>query len=104
MASLWVPTLAHFPWVKVRVACILCPHRKGEYRLVGLAARFGPRAPLHDVLKGLSRCRYSLPERGFGAKRPPKYAPRCGIYFVDLESASPPPPDLPAAVSSKPSP
>lgn len=98
MAISRVPTLAHYPWVKVRVACILCPHRKGTYRLAGLAERFGARASLDDVLKALARCQYAQPERGFGARRLPKYAPRCGIYFVDLESESPPPPDLPAAL------
>ena len=45
-----VSCLAAYPYVVVRVACFMCPHRTGSYRLARLAAKDGPETPLMAVL------------------------------------------------------
>lgn len=87
-----VPNLAAYPYVVVRVACTMCPHRTGSYRLARLAARFGPETPLEEVLRQLA---LDCPHQGRpGMRRGNKYVPRCHAHFPDLERVSTPP-DLP---------
>jgi hypothetical protein len=84
--------LSDFPWVKVRITCVLCT-RRGEYRLARLAARFGAEAELKDVLHVLAwDCPWARDPR-----RPPprKYEARCGARFADLEEAVQPQEDVP---------
>ncbi|MCJ2079398.1 hypothetical protein MKK68_27850 [Methylobacterium sp. E-016] len=86
-----VPCLAAYPFIVIRVACTLCPHRSGSYRLARLAAKFGPETPLADVLE---RIALDCPWRERpGARRGNQYVPRCQAHFPDLDRAGPP--DLP---------
>ncbi|MGY2049533.1 hypothetical protein [Methylobacterium sp. JK268] len=86
--------LAGYPYVVVRVACPLCPHRQGSYRLARLAAKFGPDRPLDEVL---DRIAFDCPWRP--ARRPGNpCVPVCKARFVDLD-ASPRPPDLPPGLA-----
>ena len=48
-----VPRLSSYPYVVVRVVCLTC-RRLGSYLLAQLAARFGPEAPLTEVLAALA--------------------------------------------------
>lgn len=83
-------TLAEFPYVTVRLACMHCPKRHGRYRLARLAAQFGADAGLEAVLFELTRsCRWQVPP---GTRRR-KYVPYCRAYFRDLMYR--PPPDEP---------
>ncbi len=75
--------LSQYPWVIVRIACKLCT-RRGQYRLVRLAARFGPEIELDRLLAHLaSDCPY-------WRDRPRKYDPRCGARYIDLDHNLPP--------------
>jgi hypothetical protein len=47
--------LAQYLFVVVRVACGMCPHRQGSYRLARLAQRFGADTTLERVLEGIAR-------------------------------------------------
>lgn len=90
-----IPNLAAYPYVVVRVACTMCPHRTGSYRLARLAARFGPETPLEEVLRQIA---LDCPHREHpGRRRGNQYAPRCHAHFLDLETV-PTPPDLPPAL------
>ena len=84
-------SLAHFPFVLVRIACRQCP-RHGTYRLARLAAKFGPETTLRDLLDQLSYdCMWRAERRGKA-----KDAATCAIYLPDLEQ--PKPPDLPSGM------
>ncbi len=85
-------TLRGFSYVVVRIACHQCG-RRGSYRLVNLAVRFGATATLDEVLRELTRCRWPLPPPGKRGRR--KYVPYCGAFYYDLEAGTPP--DDPAA-------
>jgi hypothetical protein len=88
-----VERLLDFPWVIVRVDCPLCPHRKGQYRLVRLAEKFGADIQLCDLIDQIA---IDCPRKSLQWKRSPnEYAPRCKARFTDLEAVSRPPPDLP---------
>ena len=63
--------LSNWPWVVVRVDCVLCS-RKGCYRLARLAARYGPEQSIDGLLRDL--CQDCL----WFNERPRKYEPRCG--------------------------
>lgn len=94
-----VPCLAYYPWVKVRVACGLCPNRHGVYSLARLAARYGSETPLDDVLAGIAAdCPYPRPDPGPADRKLQKYNARCHAYFPDLVGPPPRPPDLPVAM------
>ena len=81
--------LSDFPWVVARVSCKLCP-RRGQYRIVRLAARFGPEIELERLLEILAAdCRYMRP----GIK-PRNYVARCGVRFTDVDRDGRPP-DMP---------
>lgn len=87
--------LSDFPYVLVRIECVLCP-RKGRYRLARLAATFGPEIRVDELLDELARdCPY---RRGPGERRPGKYGVKCGARFADLGGNPTRPPDLPPAV------
>ena len=45
--------LSSYPYVVVRVACRFCD-RKGSYRLVRLAAKFGPDVTMDELLDALA--------------------------------------------------
>ena len=79
-------TLAQYPWVVVRLDCVLCP-RKGCYRLARLAAQYGPEQSLDGLLADLA---HDCP---WWRSHPRKYEARCGARFVDLERNLPPPDD-----------
>lgn len=73
--------LDQFPFVRVRLACLHCPHKHGDYSLARLAERYGADAPLDDVLHDLTRaCKWQVPP---GTKRR-KYVPYCRAHYVDL--------------------
>lgn len=76
--------LSEWPWVVLRVDCVLCP-RRGCYRLARLAARYGPEQSLDGLLAALA---HDCP---WWRVNPRKYDPRCGARLVDLER------NLPAA-------
>ena len=82
--------LSNWPWVVVRVDCVLCS-RKGCYRLARLAARYGPEQSTDGLLRDLCQ------DCPWFTERPRKYEPRCGARFTDLDHALPPPhhPDEP---------
>ena len=64
------------------VACVFCP-RRGRYRIVRLAARYGPEAPLDQILADIAgNCQYWRPD-------PRPYEPRCGARFEDLVELRP---------------
>jgi hypothetical protein len=88
-----VERLSDFPWVIVRIDCPLCPHRRGQYRLVRLAEKYGADIQLCDLIDRIaSDCpRKSLPWE----RSPDQYDPKCKARFTDLEALSRPPPDLP---------
>ena len=77
-------TLAQWPWVVVRVDCVLCT-RKGCYRLARLAAKYGPEQSIDGLLRDLAQ------DCPWFNERPRKYEPRCGARFLDLEHNFPPP-------------
>ncbi|MCW6513256.1 hypothetical protein [Lichenifustis flavocetrariae] len=83
-------TLVQYPWVVVRIECVLCD-RRGRYRLARLAARYGPEQSLDGLLADLA---HDCP---WWRTNPRKYEPRCGARFADLERNLPPPdhPDEP---------
>ncbi len=81
--------LSEYPYVIVRIACTRCP-RKGQYRLVRLAERFGADARLTDVLSKLSA---SCPHAD--TARHQSVHDRWGAVFPDL--VKPTPPDVPLA-------
>ena len=87
--------LAQYPYVVVRVACNLCPQRKGAYRLARLAEKLGAETPLHLVLERIAfDCPYPAPHRARGNQ----YHPRCHARFVDLDGPVTPP-DLPPGMN-----
>jgi hypothetical protein len=45
-----IERLSDFPWVTVRIECLLCPHRHGSYRLARLAEKFGSETMVSEVL------------------------------------------------------
>ena len=74
--------LSDYPWVVVRISCKLCT-RHGCYRLVRLAARYGPEMELDRVLADLAcNCPW-------WRTNPRKYDPRCGARFEDLDRLRP---------------
>ena len=90
MSSPSPPTrLSDFPWVIARVSCKLC-RRRGQYRIVRLAARYGPEIELERLLEILAAdCQWMRPGRKARA-----YEARCGVRFTDIDRAGPPP-DVP---------
>ena len=78
--------LVEYPWVVVRIECVLCP-RRGAYRLARLARRYGPEQSLDGLLADLA---HDCP---WWRSNPRRYEPRCGARFVDLERNLPPPDD-----------
>ena len=80
----WRPqTLSEYPWVTVRISCRLCS-RRGRYRLVRLAAIYGPEMLLFRLLADLAS------DCPWWDERPGNHRPRCGAYFIDLEHNLPP--------------
>ena len=74
--------LSDYPWVVVNFSCKLCT-RRGRYRLVRLAARYGPEMDLDRLLADLAcGCPY-------WRDNPRKYDPRCGARFEDLDRLRP---------------
>lgn len=91
--------LRDYPYVRVRVACVWCPRRQGDYRLADLAARLGPDCTLADALERISRrCRRPKP---WNVRGPNAYAPWCRATFVNLGKPAdePTPPGIPARSS-----
>ncbi|MCW6511934.1 hypothetical protein [Lichenifustis flavocetrariae] len=76
-------TLAQYPWVVVRIDCVLC-NRRGCYRLARVAARYGSEQSLDGLLADLA---HDCP---WWRSDPRKYEPRCGARFVDLDHNLPP--------------
>ena len=84
--------LSDFPWVIARVSCRLCP-RRGQYRIVRLAARYGPDVELERLLEILAAdCQWMRPGRKARA-----YEARCGVRFTDVDGRGPGP-DMPPGV------
>ena len=80
---------SEYPYVIVRIACSRCS-RKGQYRLVRLAERYGAEARLTDVLAKLSaNCPHADTAQHQGIHD------RCGALYRDL--THPTPPDVPPA-------
>jgi len=69
--------LSSYPYIVVRIACRRCT-RKGSYRLVRLAAKYGSEIPMMELLAHLAGDCAIWDTRHPGA-------PRCGAYFVDLD-------------------
>ena len=85
MAGMLRPkTLSRYPWVVVRIDCVLC-ERRGCYRLARLAARYGPEQSLDGLLADIA---HDCP---WWRSNPRRYEARCGARFVDLERNLPPP-------------
>jgi hypothetical protein len=94
LGRVMIERLSDFPWVVVRIGCNLC-HRKGQYRLARLVAKYGSEIGLEDLLEKLAA---DCPWRHRVRQRPPgKYHPQCHACFVDL-MFNRPPPDLPPAM------
>jgi hypothetical protein len=73
--------LHRYPSVLVSIECSFCPHRKGRYRLVRLAAVHGPDILLDDLLDALVRCKWRRPAT---ARPAGKYEMRCRAMFVEF--------------------
>lgn len=87
-------TLEHFPWVLMRFRCHYCA-RSAELRLVTMALRFGPHAPVGRLLRRfMADCPYDPYNP---SHKPRKYGHKCGAYCPDV--LSPRPPDLPPSMS-----
>lgn len=87
-----MPRLVNYPYVIVRIACVLC-QRRGRMRLARLAERYGADTDLEIILSRLAYpCPYPRPDPT--RRRQPKLSPRCGIYLPDLVG-DPRPPDNP---------
>ena len=85
--------LTEFPWVVARISCKFC-RRKGQYRTVRLAERYGADVELERLLEILAAdCRYMRP-----GEKARKYEERCGVRFTDLDGAGPPHDRPPALV------
>lgn len=76
-------TLSEYPWVTVRISCRLCS-RRGRYRLVRLAAIYGPEMQLLRLLADLAA------DCPWWNERSRQNDPRCGAHFIDLEHNLPP--------------
>ncbi len=85
----WPETLAHFPYVVVRLRCELCPRRRGSYRLARLVERFGADADLDRVRWELARPCPRLKHAGTSMR------PACRVEFVGLRYGRQGSPDLP---------
>jgi hypothetical protein len=75
--------LAFYPFVVVGIACRVCS-RTGSYRLVRLAAKFGPEITLRDLTDGFS---YDCLWRAEARSKAGKSA--CGVYLPDLANPRP---------------
>jgi hypothetical protein len=79
--------LHQFPYVRVRIACRHCPHKRGDYSLARLAERFGADADVEMVLFELTRaCKWQVPP----ATKHRKYEPYCRAYLRDLDGGREP--------------
>ena len=77
--------LSNYPYVVVRISCRTCK-RRGQYRLVNLAVKYGADASLDDVIDKLTdRCPYRN-------DRSSKHN-RCLPRFIDLMNMKEP--DMP---------
>lgn len=81
--------LSDYPFVRVRLACSVCP-RRGSYRLARLAAKFGAEITILDLVDRLST---DCPARGVRNRG----GVICGAHLVDLGGPTLPP-DLPPAM------
>lgn len=86
--------LLDFPYVVVRLGCDLC-HRRGQYRLARLAAKFGAEIGIDALLLRLS---VDCPWREGPDARRKRNENGCQARFVDL-GWSRPPPDLPPGMA-----
>ncbi len=79
--------LMDYPSVVVTIACPLCSHRRGRYRLARLAARHGPRMPFDDLLMVLAVCKWRRPPWGPPPPRPVERS-YSSAAFVEWEEAT----------------
>ena len=81
-----VDHLSNYPYVILNLGCRFCS-RRGSYRIVRLAAKYGAEVDMRELLRHLAGdCEYWRPSH--------PYRKGCGVYFPDLEPP-PRPPDLP---------
>ncbi|GJD97435.1 hypothetical protein OCOJLMKI_4666 [Methylobacterium iners] len=81
-------SLGAFPYRRVRVTCVWCPRRRGDYCVERLIARHGAGVSLDEVLRRITAtCRYPKP---WGRRGPNKYHPWCRAQFSDLGTGKPP--------------
>ena len=90
--------LSSFPWIVVRIACRSC-RRHGSYRLARLAEAHGAEIALDDLLTRLAADCPLRPDPTDRLRKRRKLEATCGARFTDLDGPSPPPPDLPPALS-----
>ena len=80
--------LVDFPYRRVRVACLWCPRRRGDYCVERMIARLGPGASLDAVLPAVTvTCRWP---KAWGKRGPSQYVPWCRAYLLDLGTDRPP--------------
>ena len=79
--------LSDYPWVVVRIECVLCP-RKGAYRLARLAARYGPEQSLEGLLADMA---HDCPGWRTNPRKYDPLAGRCPIEVGAICATSRPP-------------
>lgn len=80
--------LGSFSYRRVRVTCVWCPRRRGDYCTERLIARLGAQASLDEVMRHITAsCRWPKP---WGVRGPNAYRPWCRAAFEDLQQARPP--------------
>ena len=90
--------LSDYPWIIVRIACHQC-RRRGSYRLARLAEAHGAEIELEALLRRLTADCPLHPDPADRLRKRRKLEAVCAAKYVDLDGPSPPPADLPPAMS-----
>jgi hypothetical protein len=81
-------TIGAFAYRRVRVTCVWCPRRRGDYDTDRMIARLGPAATWEEVLLFVTR---TCPRPKAWLKRgPSQYVPWCRAVLDDVAYGRPP--------------
>ncbi|GJD81458.1 hypothetical protein GCM10007886_32430 [Methylobacterium gregans] len=81
-------TLGAFPYRRVRVTCVWCPRRRGDYDTERMVARLGAGASLEAVLVHVTR---TCPRpKAWTVRGPNQYLPWCRAVLDDVWHGRPP--------------
>ena len=81
-------TLRAFPYRRVRVTCVWCPRRRGDYDTERMVARLGANATWEEVLLHVTRT-FPRP-KAWLVRRPSQYVPWCRALLDDVWCGRPP--------------